>query len=175
MALIFLRHAPIRDAAGLCYGQFDVAAEPVGAAELASLAASLGKPARILTSPLSRCQDLALPLGRHLGQSPIVDVRLAEMDFGRWEGRPWTEIPRSEIDEWAADVEGARPHRGESVAMLGARVSDFIRDVQGRAGDSLVVTHLGVVRAALRAVGRVDALETRLGFCEALRLEETLE
>jgi alpha-ribazole phosphatase len=174
MALIFLRHAPVRDADGLCYGQFDIASEPVGAAELAILAASLGNPARLFTSPLTRCRDLALPLGRYFGLTPMIDARLAEMDFGRWEGRAWTDIPRRDIDEWAANVDGARPHGGESVAMLGARVEEFVRDVQGRPGDSLVVTHLGVVRAVLRAVGRADALEMRLGFCEALRLEEIL-
>ena len=43
------------------------------------------------------------------------------MDFGRWEGLPWSAVPRAELDAWAADLMHARPHGGESVAMLLAR------------------------------------------------------
>ena len=50
-----------------------------------------------------------------------MDPRLAEIDFGRWEGRSWDHIPRDDIDPWAAGTEDHAPG-GESLRMLWERV-----------------------------------------------------
>ena len=74
------------------------------------------------------------------------------MDFGTWEGRPWAEIPEAEVEAWAADFIDARPHGGESVAMLLARVRRAMARCRPEE-PSLVVTHGGPIRAALFAAG----------------------
>ena len=102
-----------------------------------------------------------------------VDPRLAEMDFGSWERLRWDAIPRAQLDAWAEDFEHARPHGGESVAMLGARVAAALRDTLPGEPPTLWVTHAGVVRAACAAAGLEEGWETRLDFGRWLRLEGT--
>lgn len=72
--------------------------------------------------------------------------------FGCWEGRAWGEIPRGELDAWAADLQRARPPGGESVAMRLARIWRAIGRLPP-GGRTLVVTHAGPIRAALVATG----------------------
>lgn len=148
MALILLRHTRPEGAEGLCYGRTDLALAPEFEAEAARLAQELPPVARILSSPLSRCLRLAQALAGARALPLHIDDRLAEMDFGAWEKRPWAAIPRAELDAWAADLTGARPHGGETVAELAARSRAALAEAQPPA---LVVTHAGVIKAALVA------------------------
>lgn len=153
MALILLRHlAPAEAPRGMCYGRTDLAPPPMPAAALAAIAARVARPERIVASPLRRCRVLALALGARLRLPVRFDPGWREIDFGRWEGRPWAEIPRGELDAWAADLLRARPHGGESVAMLLARTRRAIGRLPP-GGRTLVVTHAGPIRAALVAAG----------------------
>jgi len=52
-----------------------------------------------------------------------VDPALAEMDFGRWDGTPWSDVSPAEFDTWMADFCGYDFDGGESVNALLARVS----------------------------------------------------
>ena len=96
-------------------------------------------------SPASSPPASAVPL--------TLDARLAEIDFGAWEGRPWAAIPRAELDAWAADLLHARPHGGESVAMLLARTRAALADLRATGAPCIAVTHAGVIRAALFVAG----------------------
>ena len=69
---------------------------------------------------------------------PKIDDRLAEMNFGDWEGRPWDSIPRLEIDAWAADVAGYAPPGGESPRDLQRRALDFVASLTVLALDFLL-------------------------------------
>lgn len=163
MALILLRHTRPQGAAGLCYGVSDLPPGPDLPAEARRLAAQLPPVRRIVTSPLSRCARLAAALGAARGGLPVTeDARLRELDFGAWEGRAWDEIPRSELDAWAADLLHARPHGGETVAEMAARAAAALEE-HGAPG-TLVVTHMGVIRAALHRAGSEDAWQARLEF-----------
>jgi alpha-ribazole phosphatase len=145
MSLILLRHTRPALAAGMCYGRSDLDLDTCFAESAEAVVAGLPEFARIVTSPLGRCRRLAerIALARDL---PLeTDARIAEMDFGRWEGVPWAEVPKAELDAWALDFEGARPHGGESVAMLAARVRSALADLAPE--PTLWVTHSGVVRA----------------------------
>ena len=144
MRLHLIRHPRPLIEAGLCYGRLDVAGEApevVAAALLASLPEGLP----VWSSPLRRCLDLA----RCLHAEPRIDARLAEMDFGRWEGQAWDVIPRLELDAWAANVAGYAPPGGESPNAVLARVQAFIADVN--VDEAVVVTHAGVIRLLLAA------------------------
>jgi alpha-ribazole phosphatase len=82
--------------------------------------------------------------------APIVDVRFMEMDFGEWEGRAWSEVPREQLDIWAVDVVGYRPPGGESFADVIARVAAALADLRE---PHLIVTHGGAIRAAWHLLG----------------------
>ncbi len=131
-----------RVAPGVCYGQLDVAAE-IPPSLVERLLADLPPGLRLWTSPLQRCRKLA----EQLHPCPMRDGRLAEIDFGAWEGRPWDEIPRSELDAWAADVAGYAPPGGESPRQLQARALDFVHSLSDE--EAVIVTHAGVIRTLL--------------------------
>lgn len=142
MRLHLIRHPkPIVDP-GICYGRLDLAAENV--AEVAArLRAELPPGLPVWSSPLRRCRELA----EQLQAAPGIDARLAEMDFGAWEGRPWDAIPRGEIDAWAADVAGYAPPGGESPRQLQQRALAFVAELT--VPEAVIVTHAGVIRVLL--------------------------
>ena len=57
-------------------------------------------------------------------------------------------MPKQEIDAWAEDFLYARPHGGESVAMLRNRVGAALADWSALNEPIVIVTHAGVIRAA---------------------------
>ncbi|MEM9430442.1 MAG: alpha-ribazole phosphatase family protein [Pseudomonadota bacterium] len=154
MNLVLLRHTRPAEATGRCYGALDMPLAPDFEADANAALGAVAPPERILSSPLHRCRALADLAVERFGVPVSVDPRLAEMDFGRWEGRMWVDIPREEIDLWAADILTARPHGGETVADLVSRVRAALRDCGG--GRALVVTHAGVIRAAAHLSGERD-------------------
>ena len=142
MTLYLVRHPRPDVAPGLCYGASDV---PVLDAELARVHAALAQRALpdlpVYASPLRRCALLAerLAPGR-----VTLDARLAEMDFGAWELRPWSAIPRADVDAWAADLLHYRPGGAENVLDVARRVRAFVNDI--RVPSALVVCHAGTIR-----------------------------
>jgi Fructose-2,6-bisphosphatase len=158
MRLYLIRHPRPSAFPDVCYGQSDV---PVSSASLdASLKALLsndnlpgGLP--VYSSPLTRSAALAEALTQAWQVSPpIYDARLMEMNFGGWEMRAWTDIPRSEVDAWVADLAQYRPGGGESVMDMAARVLSFKEELQARGQDACVVCHAGTIRLLMAANGR---------------------
>ena len=160
--MTLLRHTKPVGAQGLCYGRSDLAVGPCFAKHAERIARDLPPIARIITSPLSRCAVLAEFIASTRGLSVTIDSRLTEMDFGAWEGVPWSDIPRAELDEWAADLLHARPHGGESVADLRDRSLRALRD--HFAPDTLIVTHHGVIKSARWLSMGTEAWQSDLPF-----------
>ncbi|MGB6101493.1 MAG: histidine phosphatase family protein, partial [Comamonas sp.] len=119
MRLWLVRHARVALPEGVCYGASDVAAD-VQATEAAACQWAECVPLRLVVrhSPLRRCAQLALSLQALRPDLTLEsDARLRELDFGDWEGRPWSAVDREAMDAWLADFAHARPGRcGESVA-----------------------------------------------------------
>jgi len=140
MQLFLIRHPrPLIDA-GICYGQLDVDCEdPQPIAE--QLKALLPKDTPVISSPLQRARKLALALNLNARS----DQRLSEINFGQWEGQPWGNIKREDLDAWAADVLNFTPPGGESVADLQHRAIDFVSTLEG--SRVALVTHAGILRA----------------------------
>ncbi|KPQ06460.1 MAG: alpha-ribazole phosphatase [Rhodobacteraceae bacterium HLUCCA12] len=171
MALILLRHTRPHGADGLCYGRTDLPLAGDFTTEAARLASDLPPFQRILTSPLGRCRRLAESLAAARGRPLAVDARLAEMDFGSWEGVRWDAIARHELDAWAADLTGARPHGGETVAELAARSHAALTDAERGAVPALVVCHAGIIKAALSAAQGAAGWRAETDYGSWLRLD----
>ena len=152
----------------VCYGSLDIAVADTFEADAEAAMASLPSFERIVSSPLRRARLLAERIAQRRQLVLSIDPRVSEMDFAAWEGRPWSAIPRGELDAWAADFLDARPHGGESVRMLTRRCREAVEDYAGRAGDTLVVCHAGVVRAVFARGGDADDFKTSIGYGETL-------
>ena len=126
-ALTIWRHPKPRGAAGRCIGcRTDLPVDPRKARRLAhrirTYARRHGLPREVVTSPLAR----ATAVGRWLkrwGFAWRVDAALAEMDFGAWDGRPWSGISPAEFDRWMADFCGFDFDGGESLQALLSRAA----------------------------------------------------
>ena len=161
MTLWLVRHAQPLVAHGVCYGQLDMAAE-LQATQLCAAALAKVLPTGMTgaCSTLQRCEQLASVL---IGLQPDLslknDPRLREMNFGEWEGRAWSDIPRAELDDWTANfADYPVGTTGESVTQFMARVAAAFDELP-TARDTLWITHAGVIRAAqllARGVRRVD-------------------
>lgn len=145
------RHPRPRDVAGRCIGQTDVPIDKRKAKRLAhrirQQARRHGLPHVIHTSPLGRCAAVGWVL-RTWGWRHHIDPALQEMDFGDWDGRPWSTIEHAEVDAWCGDFLHHAPGGGESLADLFRRVGDWAARARlsrsGPAdGPQLVVGHAG--------------------------------
>lgn len=152
MKLWLVRHPQPDVPAGLCYGATDVPIVESHLAELLdALPARLPRHAALYSSPLSRCLRLAQGLQTRGFDTPTTDPRLREMDFGHWEGRPWADLPREQVDAWRADIAHHVPPGGESLATLAARGMSFVNALP-HDREAILVTHVGVILALLRTL-----------------------
>ena len=170
MSITLVRHTRPDVEVGVCYGLTDLPLAVSFDEEAAQLIPALPKAENLVTSPLLRCRRLAERIGSELGIEPVVDQRLQEMSFGHWEGMSWNDISRAELDEWAKDFLYARPHGGESVHMLRVRVMNALADYQRAGSDHIVVTHAGVIRAALARGDTADDYDSRIAFGQVIEL-----
>ena len=164
MGVTFLRHTTPRVAPGTCYGRTDLPLADSFEDEAAAVARAMPDAARIVSSPLQRCRRLAQHLADLAGLPLTIDPRLIEMDFGNWEGRLWSDIPRAEIEAWTGDFLHARPHGGESVAMLRARALDAATALYSEPGPTLAVTHAGVIKAVFAEGDEAAHFQTEIEF-----------
>jgi alpha-ribazole phosphatase len=152
MRLWLVRHARPLVETGLCYGSLDVAADEEDTAAAAQrLAQVLPQSIGVLVSPRARCAQLAHALAAlRPDLSPRTEPRLAEMDFGGWEGRLWNGLPRAELDAWVADFAHYRAGlTGESTAQFLARVGRLLDDCRAAGCDQAWIAHGGIFKAML--------------------------
>jgi alpha-ribazole phosphatase len=151
--LYLIRHPQAAVEAGVCYGRSDLGLVDDPVASAVALRPLLPADAPLYSSPLRRCLELALALYAE----PVIDERLVEMNFGQWEMRRWDDIPREEIDAWAADPLGFAPPGGESPNELRARVAMLLRELPETV---VLVAHGGVLRACVGELVGVEDWHT---------------
>jgi broad specificity phosphatase PhoE len=129
---------------------------------------------RVIASPLRRAVETA-----HLAvpeRGIATDARLAEMDYGRWEGLTYGEIDAVDADvrrRWEADPAGLACPGGESGADVAARVGSFLDElVAWAAGDAgerrvLAVAHSTTNRVLLAVALGVPLREYRRRFVQS--------
>jgi broad specificity phosphatase PhoE len=124
--------------------------EPIvdGAAEaLARVGAALRRADSVFTAPELRTRQTAEGLG--LTTEP--QMLLADINLGRWKGRSFDEMlaegPEA-IAVWTSDP-ASRPHGGESVVEVIARVKPWLERQREEGGRVIAVTHPSIIRAAV--------------------------
>jgi broad specificity phosphatase PhoE len=163
VTLYLIRHGETDwNAEGRLQGGRDIPLNALGRQQAAAVAQKLRDLARdadrlsYLCSPLGRSRDTMQIMRTAMGLNPMdytVDERLREITFGRWEGLTWREVRASdpaaararEAGKWAF-----RPPEGESYEMLRQRVMPVFASIDR---DSVIVSHGGVMRAALAGFG----------------------
>ncbi|MGW1737280.1 histidine phosphatase family protein [Nocardia sp. NPDC001965] len=129
---------------------------------------------RIVTSPLLRCQRTVSPLAAELGLEPVVDDRLAEVDYGEWTGRKIHDLLQEPL--WQVvqrHASAAVFPGGEGLAQVQARAVSAIREhdralAELHDGDQLWVacTHGDVIKSVL-----ADALGIHLDGFQRIMVE----
>jgi len=104
-------------------------------------------------SDLKRAYETAAIVSRDRGLSIISAPELREINLGQWDGTEMTQIRRHFPDLWQArgeDFGHFRPPGAESFADLQQRAVPFIRNIAAQsAGNTLIVTHAGVIRVLI--------------------------
>jgi broad specificity phosphatase PhoE len=163
--LYFIRHGETDwNAQGRLQGQHDTPLNKVGIGQavrcgdiLRMLIERAGRDPQAfdyVASPLSRARTTMELVRGELALDPAgyrTDARLAELSFGRWEGRTFAELKGREADTRALatrehDKWGFAPPGGESYADLLVRVSAWHAEVTQ---DTIVASHGGVARTLI--------------------------
>lgn len=149
MTLYIWRHPKPLNAAGLCLGQTDLGVDKRKLRRLANQIQGFARrhrlPKVVWVSPLQRSRAVGKILARRGWQCRVV-AELAEVDFGTWDGRPWPNIPRAEIDAWCERFADYAPGGGETLRQLFARVEGWLSSLP--ATPQLAVGHAGWINAA---------------------------
>jgi len=148
MTLWLVRHAQPLIQEGLCYGQLDVAADPIATRQAAdALVPLLPFGAKLYSSKLRRARQLARAISEQRADLSLeVDKRLNEIDFGIWEGVPWNAIPQAAFDTWTRAFDTHCFGDAENLRDLLTRVGQALREINPHQ-DLVWITHAGVIRA----------------------------
>lgn len=146
-SLLVLRHAPTEwTEARRLEGRTDL---PLSAAGRAlAVAWRLPEGARRLrweVGPSRRTLETA----QQIGVASHPEPRLAEMDWGAWEGRTLADLRASGDLTAEMEAEGLdlRPPGGETAREVQWRLADWLKEVAARRSAVGVITHNGVLRA----------------------------
>lgn len=156
--LYLWRHPKPSNARDRCIGHTDL---PVDKRKLKRLANHIQAftrrhklPKVIWCSTLQRSHGVGAILAKR-GFSCELSPLLCEMNFGTWDGKPWEEISKAEIDDWCADFSDFTPGGEESVRLLYQRVVLMFNRWQSQLSELktgprcvLVVGHAGWITAA---------------------------
>ena len=145
--LILVRHGrTTANAGGLLQGRLDLPLDGVGRAQVASMAERIGRPDRVVSSPLLRARQTA----EAFGVPYEIDDRWEELFYGEYEGVRMTDIDPAIWDRWRGDEDFAPPG-GESMRELGERVRAACNDLLADAVDHTVVvtSHVSPIKVAV--------------------------
>jgi len=150
MILWTIRHSKPYNPNDLCYGRMDFDVSPTFEEEsegaLKALVAAKAMPTRLFSSPLLRCKRLAEKASAVVNLPIEYRDEIIEMNFGSWEGKKMTEVPREEMAGWAADLRGYRFKDGECFHDIDKRVASLL-DTLDDNGEFLWISHAGVIAA----------------------------
>jgi broad specificity phosphatase PhoE len=121
--------------------------DSLGRKSATELAAHLPRSTRCWASPEQRTRQTAEVLKLDAALLPA----LRDCDYGAWAGSKFDDVLAQDADavsEWLRDPEVAPPG-GESMASVMRRVADWLDDEIAVSGQSIIVTHPTIIRAAI--------------------------
>jgi probable phosphomutase (TIGR03848 family) len=161
MTVILLRHGrSTSNTAGILAGRSEgVDLDDKGREQAAGLIDRIGDlPIRaVVCSPMLRCRSTVEPLAAQLFLEPLIDERLAEVDYGEWTGRKMGELASEPL--WR--VVQAHPSAavfpgGEGLAQVQTRAVAAVREHDRRLADEngsdalwLACSHGDVIKAVI--------------------------
>ena len=121
----------------------------------------------VVCSPLQRTRETATPIAAALGQEPIVEPALTEIDFGPWAGRSFDSL-EMDLDwrRWNAARGLAATPAGETMLAVQARAVAALMSMAREGGAVIVVSHADVIKAIL-----AYALGMPLDFIHRLHID----
>ncbi len=172
MILWTIRHTKPYNPNDLCYGRLNFDVSPTFEEEsdnaLKALLAADAKPTNLFASPLLRCMRLAEKASKAVGLPIEKRDELLEINFGDWEGKKLTEVPREQMQAWAKDLRGYRFPNGENFHDIDKRVGTFLDSLDDN-GEYLWVSHAGVIAALQHfACGLSDEIFVEGAFSYAM-------
>lgn len=158
MEIYLVRHTTPDIPKTICYGQSDISLATTFIEESKRVLDELPTSADIIyTSPLKRCLELAKLIPH---QEIKASLNLKEMHFGDWELKPWSEIPREELNPWMEDFVNHQVPNGESMQLLADRVNRWYTKLLATYSKQvIIVTHAGPIRVLLSTVNRTPLEE----------------
>ena len=145
-------------------GSTDVDLSDEGRAQASCLAERLAREplSAVYASPMRRTLETASIVVRPHRLDPRSADGLREIDHGRWEGMPRSEVENAFAEEyaaWEADPFTFAPEGGEAGLNVLARALPVIREIVVRHGDEtvLVVSHKATIRLLISSLLGFDA------------------
>lgn len=181
--LLFIRHAET-DFAGRFCGHSDPTVNAAGRRQIRHLLEELrSEPfCAVYSSDLQRASTTATALATLMEVPLVIRKSLREIDFGRWEGLAWKQIEEldpSYATHWLRQFPNVPAPGGEPFAHFQARAKreiEWLRNKSRTASLTLaVVTHGGVLRAAMQQLGGIDrskAWDMTRAYCSMFRYVE---
>ena len=158
MKITLVRHTTPDVPKGIFYGNTDVGLKQSFEEEatMVKSALSTGNYEAVFCSPRSRCIRLAEFCGF---KNSRIDDDLAEMDFGQWEMKRFSDITDQKLEEYFEDWRNTAPPGGESFVEHGDRVRRFINRCFDEGLDSILIfTHGGTIIHFKILSGLIDDL-----------------
>jgi broad specificity phosphatase PhoE len=152
--LLLVRHGrTAANASQKLQGHLDLPLDEVGRAQVAGLAAWLGRPDRVISSPLLRATQTA----EAFGVPYEIDDRWIELDYGSLDGMPVAEVGAEVWTRWRDDPD-YQPGGGESLRQMRERVVTAAEEVLAEAAEQTIVvtTHVSPIKAAMTWALGVD-------------------
>ena len=163
MTLLLVRHGESEgNVEGLIQGQLDKPLTDLGHVQANALAERLkadGGADRLVSSPLARALQTAEAIGSALGLPVATDDRLMEYHFGELSGLTFSEVvERYPNWSWLIDREDTPSESlpgEEGWASFDARIAEALAELMALEGQTIVVTHGGVIMAAINVALRM--------------------
>lgn len=155
--LVLIRHGQTDwNAQERWLGSTDMPLNGVGTAQAGAAAGWFAhlQPVAIWSSPLRRARQTADTVAALIGAPVHTDGRLAEMDFGAFEGKQWPQIEAAQPELWAwrrGEHDCRWGGTGETGAEVAARVSECLAEIDAStpAGTILVFSHGTAIRMGI--------------------------
>lgn len=102
----------------------------------------------VYASPLDRAITTASIIGGVEKSEVIIDPRIIEVDFGKYEQRPYSKMGIAMSLYWALPEVFPAPESVETIDSMVKRGSEFLNELKGKDYENVLVTcHGGIIRA----------------------------